>query len=63
MYGNEYDYNAYGAYPQYYQSYSYPTYTQPKPQGEEKKGDNEGKICTIIISGNDGSVVKHSIKQ
>ncbi len=41
--GNEYDYNAYGAYPQYYQSYSYPTYTQPKPQGEEKKGDNEGK--------------------
>lgn len=43
MYGNEYDYNAYGAYPQYYQSYSYPTYTQPKPQGEEKKGENEGK--------------------
>ena len=30
---------------------------------EITKGDNEGKICTIIISGNDGSVVKHSIKQ
>ena len=27
------------------------------------KGDNAGKICTIIINGNDGSVVKHSIKQ
>ena len=30
---------------------------------EITKGDNEGKICTIIISGNNGSVVKHSIKQ
>lgn len=30
---------------------------------EITKGDNEGKICTIIISGNDGTVVKHSIKQ
>lgn len=30
---------------------------------EITKGDNEGKICTIIISGNDGSIVKHCIKQ
>ena len=30
---------------------------------EITKGDNEEKICTIIISGNDGTVVKHSIKQ
>ena len=30
---------------------------------EITKGDNEGKICTIIINGNDGSVVKHCIKQ
>lgn len=30
---------------------------------EITEGDNDGKICTIIINGNDGSVVKHSIKQ
>ena len=43
MYGNEYDYNAYGAYAQLYQGYSYPPYSQPKPQGEEKKIDKEEK--------------------